>query len=114
MNTLSTITSNPRYEAPNYAAELMAQIPDLYVNTFRIKSSDVVPDGIMILGASDDIVKAGSISLRANSKTILSFDYDDENPIWIKGMQICEIGKFTIYMSIRTSGSVPMLTCVIW
>lgn len=114
MNTLTPITSNPRYEAPDYASELMAQIPDLYVNTFRIKSSEVVPDGIMILGASDDVVKASSISFRANSKTILTFDYDEENPIWIKGMQICEVGKFTIYMDIRTSGSVPILTCVIW
>ena len=112
MNTLTP--TEPRYETPNYGAEFMAQIPDMYKNAFRIKSSDVVPNCIMILGASDDIVKGSSISFRANSKTILSFDYDDENPIWIKGMQICEIGKFTIYMDIRTSGSVPILSCVIW
>lgn len=112
MNTLTPTA--PSCEALNYGAEFMAQIPDLYKNTFRIKSSESVPDGIIILGASDDIVKAGSISLRVNSKTILSFDYDDENPIWIKGMQICEVGKYTIYMDIRTSGSVPILSCVLW
>ena len=112
MNTLTP--SNPSCEASNFGAELMAQIPDLYAKTFRIKSSDVVPDGIIILGASDDVVKASTISLRASSKTILSFDYDDENPIWIKGMQICEIGKYSIYMDIRSSGSVPILSCVIW
>ena len=114
MNTLSPITSNPRYEAPNYGAELMAQIPDLYAKTFRISSSEVVPDGIMIIGAGNDLVRGNTISFRANSKTIVAFHYDEENPIWIKGMEICEVGKFTIYMDIRTSGSVPILSCVIW
>lgn len=114
MNTLSPITSNPRYEANDYGAEFMAQIPVLYKDTFRIRQSEVVTDGIIILGASEDTARGSAISMRATDRTIVTVHYDETNPIWIKSVEICEIGKCTIYMDIRTSGSIPILTCIIW
>ena len=114
MNNMNPITSNPRYQANDHAAELMAQLPENYIRTFRISQSEVVTDGINIMGASTDVARGSAISLRASSRTIVTINYDDNNPIWIKSVEICEIGKCTIFMDILTSGSVPILSCVIW
>lgn len=113
MNTLSPITSNPRYEANDHAHELMAQIPENFIETFRIKHSEVVLDGIMILGNQDNYPHT-MISFRASSRTIVSCHFDESNPVWIKSVEIVEIGKFSIWMDMSTSGSFPICTCVMW
>ena len=113
MNNMNPITSNPRYQANDHAAELMAQLPENYIRIFRISQSEVVTDGIMILGVKQDN-SGNMVSFRASSRTIVTINYDDNNPIWIKSVEICEIGKFTVYMDTTTSGTEPILTCVIW
>lgn len=96
-----------------HTIDLLAQIPDKYREKFHIKrlGDDCAP--IMIYAPK----YGGSTTFTPNEKTMMRFNYaeanEDELPL-VKSIEIYEIGKFTITMTIDYKSDMAVVSTYIW
>jgi hypothetical protein len=111
MTPPAPITGNP--EKFPETISLMAEIPEKYRETFHIKrlGDNLAP--ILIYASK----YGGAVAITPNKKTMIRFNYaeanEDDLPL-VKSIEIYEMGKYTITMSIDFASGYANVTTYIW
>lgn len=111
MTPPAPITATP--ESFEETTNLMAEIPEIYRETFHIKRLGDTVAPILIYARN----YGGAVAITPNKRTMIRFNYaeanEDELPL-VKSIEIYEIGKYTITMSIDFASGYANCTTYIW
>jgi len=111
MTPPAPITGNP--EKFPETISLMAEIPEKYRKVFHIKRLGDNLATILIYAPA----YGGAVAFTPNKKTMVEFNYaeaiEDFAPL-VKSIEIYEMGKYTITMSIDFATNVANVTTYIW
>lgn len=111
MTTKEPIAMTP--EPFEHTINLLAEIPDKYREKFHIKRLGDNCAPIMIYAPK----YGGATAFTPNEKTVIRFNYaeanEDELPL-VKSIEIYEMGKYTITMTIDFASDFANVSTYIW